>query len=62
MFDEHREFSELFHRLREMTGDYAAPDGAGAEVATLFRGLAELESLVNRHHHLENHVLLPRFA
>jgi len=62
MFDEHRVFSELFHRLRDMTGGYRAPDGADEEVVLLMRGIAELESLVNRHHHLENHVLLPRFA
>jgi regulator of cell morphogenesis and NO signaling len=61
MFDEHREFADLFRRMRAATNGYRAPEGANANVARLYRGVAELEALVLRHHHLENHVLLPRF-
>jgi len=61
MFDEHREFGDLFRRLRAATNGYQPPEGANANIARLYRGVAELEALVLRHHHLENHVLLPRF-
>lgn len=61
MFDEHREFGGLFIRLRELTNSYTPPKGADDNVRRLFRGLAELEGLVGRHHHVENHILLPRF-
>lgn len=61
MFDEHREFGDQFRRLRELTGGYEAPASANDNVKRLFRGVAELEGFVSRHHHVENHVLLPRF-
>ena len=60
MFDEHREFGDHFVRLRATTGDYRAPDDE-PDLADLYRALAELEGMVGRHHHVENHVLLPRF-
>jgi regulator of cell morphogenesis and NO signaling len=61
MFDEHRDFADLFRRLRAATGGYQPPAGVNENVARLYRGVAELEALVLRHHHLENHVLMPRF-
>lgn len=61
MFDEHREFSLLLRRLREATGDYAPGEDLDDNVRALYRALRDLESLVLRHHHVENHVLLPRF-
>ena len=62
MFDEHREFSGFLNRLRHLTNGYVAPDPHDEDIVHLFRGLAELEHLVLRHHHVENHVLAPRFA
>lgn len=61
MFDEHREFGDRFRRLRAQTNNYTAPVEANDNVKRLFRGVAELEAFVARHHHVENHVLLPRF-
>lgn len=61
MFDEHREFSDMLHRLRDLTHGYKAPDPRDADAVALLRGLAELEHLILRHHHVENHVLAPRF-
>jgi len=61
MFDEHREFADRFRRLRAATSNYQPPEGANANIGRLYRGVAEFEGLVLRHHHLENHVLLPRF-
>jgi regulator of cell morphogenesis and NO signaling len=61
MFDEHREFSALLRRLRATTQDYSPGEDVGENVRALYRALGDLESLVLRHHHVENHVLLPRF-
>ena len=61
MFDEHREVADRFRRLRAATGNYQPPDGANENIGRLYRGVAELEGMVLRHHHVENHVLLPRF-
>jgi len=61
MFDEHREFAGLLRRMRELADDYAPVDGLGENVKALYRALRELESLILRHDHVENHVLLPRF-
>ena len=61
MFDEHREFTAAFARLREAAHDYRAPDPSDRAVQGVLSGLEELERMVMRHHHVENHVLVPRF-
>lgn len=61
MFDEHRDFGQRFHRLRDATRGYTPPPRAPDDVVALFAAVHELEHLVARHHHVENHVLLPRF-
>lgn len=61
MFDEHRDFTHRFKRLRTSTSDYQPPAGSPDEVVELYAALHEFEGLVARHHHVENHVLLPRF-
>jgi regulator of cell morphogenesis and NO signaling len=61
MFDEHREFSELLHRLRHVSHSYRPPDAHDADMVAVMHGLEELEHLVLRHHHVENHVLAARF-
>jgi len=61
MFDDHREITGLLRGLREATSDYAALDIIDSELSEFIAGLAELDALITRHHHVENHVLLPRF-
>ncbi|HEX6837557.1 MAG TPA: DUF542 domain-containing protein, partial [Polyangia bacterium] len=60
--DEHAVVGELLGRMRSATGEYAVPEWACNSYRTLFRELERLETDVLRHVHLENHVLLPRFA
>lgn len=60
MFDDHADITRLLRRLRETTSDYVAPL-LDPDLTELFAGLAELDALITRHHHVENHVLLPRF-
>ena len=47
--------------MRSLTALAMAPAGASDEVVELYAALHEFEVLVARHHHVENHVLLPRF-
>lgn len=62
MLEEHLAVGALLARLRELTDDFAPPEWACNSYRTLFRELEHLEGDVMRHVHLENHVLLPRFA
>jgi regulator of cell morphogenesis and NO signaling len=62
MQEEHVAVGALLGRMRSATEDYAVPQWACASYRTLFRELERLENDVLRHVHLENHVLLPRFA
>ena len=57
---EHLENSSTLGRLRGLTGDYQAPDGAGERHASLLKGLSELEADLHLHVHKENNVLFPR--
>ncbi len=61
MFDDHRELTGLLRGLRAATGTYTPPDLVDPELRQFFAGLRELDALITRHHHVENHVLLPRF-
>ena len=60
--EEHESVGELLKWIRSATEDYLVPDWACTTYRTLFRELEQLETDVLRHVHLENHVLLPRFA
>lgn len=62
MREEHAVVGELLGRMRAAAEGYAVPDWACNSYRTLFRELEGLEGDVLRHVHLENHVLLPRFA
>ena len=62
MRDEHAGVGALLGRMRAAAEDYVVPDWACSSYRTLFRELERLETDVLRHVHLENHVLLPRFA
>lgn len=57
---EHEETGEVLRALRRLTGDYTPPaDGCGSYRA-LYAGLAELESDLHQHIHLESNILFPR--
>jgi regulator of cell morphogenesis and NO signaling len=62
MVHEHEAVGELLQRLRAAADDYALPEWACGSYRALFAELQALEFDVLRHVHLENHVLLPRFA
>ena len=57
---EHDRAGELLSALRRVTGDFVPPDWACATVRALYEGLAELETEMQVHVHLENNVLFPR--
>ena len=60
MEHEHDHAGDLLEELRVITGGYQAPDWACATTRALYQGLAELESAMHVHVHLENNVLFPR--
>jgi regulator of cell morphogenesis and NO signaling len=60
MEHEHDRAGELLGDLRRVTGNFEPPDWACATVRALYQGLAELESEMHMHVHLENNVLFPR--
>lgn len=60
--DEHAVAGDALRRLRELTDDYRVPDGACNTWRALWHGLAELESAMHQHIHLENNVLFPRIG
>lgn len=62
MFDDHVAIGELLARLRTITDDFTPPAWGCTSYRTLFAELAALEADVLRHVHIENHVLMPRFA
>jgi regulator of cell morphogenesis and NO signaling len=62
MQDEHLAVGSLLRRIRNATEEFALPDWACNSYRTLFSELEQLEGDVFRHVHLENHVLMPRFA
>lgn len=58
--EEHEAVGEILVRLREITGDYEAPEDACGTWRALWDGLHELERDLHAHIHLENNVLFPR--
>lgn len=60
MEGEHDRAGELLVEMRAMTDDYTVPTWGCATVRALYQGLAELESAMHVHVHLENNVLFPR--
>lgn len=59
---EHRELLSQLERVRDAAGGFAVPDWACTSYRTLFASLQRLEAEVAGLVHLENHVLLARFA
>jgi len=62
MHEEHLEVGAMLDRLRTATEEFRTPDWACNSYRTLFSELEALEADILRHVHLENHVLMPRFA
>lgn len=59
MLEEHDEAGAALARMRELTDGFMPPEGACNTYRALFAGLAELESDLHTHIHLENAVLFP---
>lgn len=60
MEQEHASAGAALQRLRELTNDYQPPAGACTTWTALWAVLAELESELHLHIHLENNILFPR--
>jgi regulator of cell morphogenesis and NO signaling len=60
MEHEHADAAQALAHLRELTGGYTPPADACATFRGLYSGLAELESALHEHIHLENNLLFPR--
>lgn len=57
---EHESAGQALGRIREITNDYELPGYACVTYRALMSGLAELESDLHLHIHLENNILFPR--
>lgn len=60
MEHEHDHAAHLLLNLRELSDDYVVPEWGCGTVHALYQGLAELESAMHVHVHLENNILFPR--
>lgn len=60
MTQEHDDAGEMLARLRRLTNDYAPPADACGTFKVLLHSLAQIESEMHQHVHLENNILFPR--
>lgn len=60
--EEHLAVGELLRRMRALTDGFVAPSQACGSWRTLYAELEALEGDILVHVHMENHVLMPRFA
>lgn len=60
MESEHEDAARALAELRRLTDGYQPPRGACTTFRGLYHGLAELETDLHHHVHLENNVLFPR--
>jgi regulator of cell morphogenesis and NO signaling len=60
MESEHVNAKHALAELRRLTGGFSAPAGASADSRNLLAGLAELETDLHSHIHLEDDILFPR--
>jgi regulator of cell morphogenesis and NO signaling len=58
--DDHAAAGEALGRLRDLTDGYVPPEDACNTWRALWAGLADLETAMHQHIHLENNVLFPR--
>lgn len=57
---EHESAGQALATMRRLTGDYTPPEWACPTFRGLYFGLAQFETDMHLHVHLENHVLFPR--
>lgn len=60
MEHEHDSAGDALRAMRRASRDYQAPDDACVSFQTLYQSLAEFETDLHQHIHLENNVLFPR--
>lgn len=60
MMAEHDSAGEALRQFRSLTSGYAPPADACVSYQTLYRALAEFETDLHQHIHLENNILFPR--
>ena len=60
MMYEHDQAGEMLRKMRALSADYTAPDGACPSYKGLYAGLQYLEADLHRHIHLENNILFPQ--
>lgn len=60
MVSDHDQAGDALARLRQLTGNYAAPAGACNTYRVMLEGLAALERDMHEHVHKENNILFPR--
>jgi regulator of cell morphogenesis and NO signaling len=60
MEDEHESAGQALAKMREITNGFEVPDYACVTYRALMSGLAELETDLHMHVHLENNILFPR--
>src|SRR6185369_1396516 len=57
---EHDSAGDALRELRQLTGEYTAPEEGCFSYKTLYQGLSEFEADLHQHIHLENNILFPR--
>lgn len=62
MLMEHDDAGAALERMRQITGNYAIPEGVCNTYRALYELLKELEADLHQHIHLENNILFPRAA
>jgi regulator of cell morphogenesis and NO signaling len=62
MLEDHLAVGDMLARIRTLSDDYATPDWACNTYRVLMTELEGLEADTLRHVHMENHILVPRFA
>lgn len=60
MEDEHSHEGELFERISELTGNFAAPDDACVSYRLVLEQLKQFRDALHEHIHLENNIIFPR--
>lgn len=60
MMQEHDTAGDLLRKMREISNDYALPEGACPTYTALYNGFEDLERDLHQHIHLENNLLFPQ--
>jgi len=60
MMTEHDAAGDFLQQMRQLSKNYALPEGACPSFRALYYGFEDLEKDLHRHIHLENNVLFPR--